>query len=155
MILSDNNRQGHILLKKLGLDLIPPNYRPVSNLLFFSKLLEKCILLQINDHCAKYDLMPECQSAYCTNYSTATSLFELTNNLLWGMECQDVMALTALDISAAFDTVDHQILLDILKAQFGINNYVLNWFKTCLAPRKFIVSPKKKICSFQSHREVL
>ena len=98
------------LLKKLGLDLIPPNYRPVSNLLFLPKHLEKCALQQFNDHCAKYDLMPDYQSRYCTNYSNKTSLVKLTNDLLWGMEYQEVMTLTVLDLSAAFLTADHQIL---------------------------------------------
>ena len=74
--------------------------------------------------------MPDYQSAYHTNYSTKISLVKLTNDLLWGMECQEVKALTALDLSAAFDTVEHQILLEVLKAQFCIDNHVLNWFKT-------------------------
>ena len=56
-----------------------------------------------------------------------------------GMECQKVMALTALDFSAAFDTVYHQILFEVLKALFGTDDHVLNWFKTYLAPRKFVV----------------
>ena len=55
------------------------------------------------------------------------------------MECQDVTALSVLDLSAAFDTVDNQILLEVLKAQFGIDDHVLNWFKTCIALGKFIV----------------
>ena len=108
----------------LGLDLIPPNYRPVSNLQFFSKFLEKCALQQYtHDHCAKFDLMPEYQSAYSTNYSTETSLVKLINDLPWCMEQQDVMALTALDLSAVFDTVDHQILLEVLNVQFGIDDH--------------------------------
>ena len=77
-----------------------------------------------------------------------------------GMEHQEVMALTALDLSAAFGTVDLQYPLEVLTAQFGNDDHVLNWFKNYLAPRKFVVdveglSPKRKICSFQSHREVL
>ena len=60
--------------------------------------------------------MPDYQSAYHTNYSIKTSLVRLTNDLLCGMEHQEVMTLTALDLSAAFDTVDHQILLEVLKA---------------------------------------
>ena len=66
-------------------------------------------------------------------------MVKLTNDLLQGMEHQRVMALTALYLSAAFDTVDKQIPLEVLKAQFGIDDHVLNWFKTYLAPRKFVV----------------
>ena len=83
--------------------------------------------------------MLDYQSAYHTNYSTKTSLVKLTNDLLWDMELKEVMALTALDLSTAFDTADFQILLEVLKAQFSIDDHVLNWFKTYLAPRKFVI----------------
>ena len=52
------------LLKKLGLELTESNYRPVSNLPFLSKVVEKCVLRRFNKHCGKYDLMPHYQSAY-------------------------------------------------------------------------------------------
>ena len=67
------------------------------------------------------------------------SLIKLVNNILWAMERQEVTALTALDLTATFDTVDHNILIDVLEHQFGINNSPLNWFKTYLYPRRFIV----------------
>ena len=51
------------LLEKLGLALISPNYRPVSNLSFISKVVEKLMLLQLSDHCDKYQLLPDYQSA--------------------------------------------------------------------------------------------
>ena len=56
------------------------------------------------------------------------------------MERQEVAALTALDLPAAFDTVDHEILIEVLEHQFGIKNLALSWFKTYLYPRKFIVN---------------
>ena len=68
-----------------------------------------------------------------------TSLIKLINDILWAMERQEVTALTALDLSVAFDTVDHEILIEVLEHQFGITNSALNWFKTYLYPRKFIV----------------
>ena len=128
------------LLKKLGSELIPPNYRPVSNLSFISKLLERCALHQFNNHCDTNKLLPDCQSAYRMNYSTETSLVKLINNILWTMERQEVTALTALDLSAAFNTVDHEILIDILEHKFGVKDSALNWFKTYLYPRKFTVN---------------
>ena len=54
----------HPLLKKLGFELIPPNYIPVSNLSFLSKLLEKCALQQFNNHCITNTLLPDYKSAY-------------------------------------------------------------------------------------------
>ena len=50
-----------------------------------------------------------------------------------------VTALTALNLSVAFDTVDHEVLIEVLEHQFGITNSALSWFKTYLYPRKFIV----------------
>ena len=73
------------------------------------------------------------------NYSTETSLVKLINNIQWTMERQDIMALTALDLSAAFNTVNHEILIDVLEHQFGIMDSALNSLKTYLYPRKFTV----------------
>ena len=102
------------LLKKIGLDLIPQNYCPVSNLSFLGKVLECCVLNQFDQHCNKYSLMPEYQSAYRKNFSCETALVKIINDCLWNMENQQVTSIVAIDLSAAFDTVDHQILIDVL-----------------------------------------
>ena len=81
------------------------NYRPVSNLSFLSKVLEKAVLKQF----------PEYQSAYRQGFSCKTALVKLTNDILWAMEHQKVTAMMAIDLSAAFDTVDHDILLEVLQ----------------------------------------
>ena len=57
------------LLKKLELDLIAKNYHPISNLPFMSKLVEKCMLIQLNEHCSNQNLIPSYQSAYRANHS--------------------------------------------------------------------------------------
>ena len=101
------------LLKKPGLDLISKNYRPISNLPFISKLVEKCMLKQLMKHCEKYNLLPDFQSAYWKHYSTETSLIRLTNDILWLMEKQHITLLAILDLLAAFDNMDHDILLQI------------------------------------------
>ena len=129
----------HPLLKKQESQLILSDYRSVSNLSFLSKLLEKCALQQFNKHCITNKLLPNYQSAYGKNYIMETSLIKLINDILGAMERQEVTALTALDLSATFDTVDHEILIEVLEHQFGITNSALSWFKTYLYPRKFIV----------------
>ena len=93
------------LLKMLGLDLILKNYRPVSNLPFLLKLVEKCMLEQLNTHCNPYDLMPDYQSPYRTYYSCEMALLKLTSDILNTMEYQKAMTLVVLDLSAAFDTM--------------------------------------------------
>ena len=127
------------LLKKANLELIASNYRPVSNLSFISKVVEKAALLRFNAHCEEHHLMPDYQSAYRANYSCETAVTKLINDLLWAMENKEVSALAAIDLSAAFDTVDHEILLDILNIKFGISGTALHWFDTYLRPRDFKV----------------
>ena len=116
------------LLKKLGLELLHANFRPVSNLTFMSKIIEHCMLLQLSEHCRKYDLQPDYQSAYREHYSCKTTLLKLSDNILWDMERQSITSLVTLDLSAAFDTVDHDILLSILNCKYCIDDKALNWF---------------------------
>ena len=130
-------------LKKCGLDLILSNYRPVSNLPFLSKVLEKVALTQFMEHCNINNLIPDYQSAYREHFSCETALTKLNDDLLWAMEKQQVTALMALDLSAAFDTVDHQILLEVLQSHYGLTDHALMWFDTYLRPRtcKVTVGP--------------
>ena len=102
------------LLKKVGMDLVNTSYRPVSNLPFLSKVVEKSVLLRFNRHCNENNLMPDYQSAYRANFSCEMALLKLTDDLLWSVEHQEVTSLVAIDLSSAFDTVDHDLLLSIL-----------------------------------------
>ena len=127
------------LLKKIGLELTNPNYRPVSNLTFISKLIEKCMWSQLNRHCLTYKLQPDYQSAYREHYSCKTALLKLSNDVLWAFERQEITALMALDLSAAFDTVNHKVLLQMLSDKFGISDHALHWFKEYLQSQLFKV----------------
>ncbi len=96
------------------------NFRPVSNVLFLSKVLEKVALEQIHRHCEDESLLPDYQSAYHPGYSCETALAKINLDLLWAMETQQVTAMIFLDLSAAFDTVDHQILHTVFHDTFNI-----------------------------------
>ena len=122
------------LLKKLGLALIMPNYRPVSNLSFISKVVERAMLLQLSQHCQDFNLQPDYQSAYRPNYSCETAVLRISNDILWAFEHQSIMALVSIDLSAAFDTVNHTILLNVLKAKYEITGQALKWFDNYLRP---------------------
>jgi len=102
------------LLKKSGLDASDlKNYRPVSNLSFLSKLLERVVQRRLQDFLDSNELMPSQQSAYRQHHSTETAV------LLMAADNGLVSALCLLDLTAAFDTVDHDLLLR-LERQFGL-----------------------------------
>ena len=122
------------LLKKPGLDLINKNYRLISNLPLISKLVEKCILKQLLSHSENHNLLPAFQSAYHEHYSTETSLTRLSNDILRSVERHQVTAIAILDLLAAFNTVDHEILLQILKQNFGFCGKALHHFQNYLKP---------------------
>ena len=113
------------LLKKDGLDLILANYRPVSNLSFISKVIEKSMMSQFEKHCNKHQLILDYQSAYHSNYTIKTALANLTNEIVWGFESQQASALIVMDLSAAFDTIDYNILIEILENCYGLKGTVL------------------------------
>ena len=127
------------LLKKLGMELVHKSYRPVLNLSFLSKLIEKAALNQFVEHCDQYNLIPDYQSAYRAGFSCETSVLKMVNDTLWAMERKQIMSTAFLDLSAALDTVDHDLLLKILEKQFGIHQRALHWYDSYLRPRSFRV----------------
>ena len=102
-------------LLKNGLDLLMKNYRPVSNICFFSKLVEHCMLKQLIKNCNTNCLISNFQSAYRESYSTEPSLIRMCNNILWSMEKQQISMIVTLDLSAAFDMADHNTVINILQ----------------------------------------
>ena len=136
------------LLKKPNLDPDDPNsYRPVSNLPFLSKLIERAIFIQLSDHLSRHDLLPDRQSAYRQNYSTETALLSLRDDLLRAADDGNGTAIVLLDLSAAFDTIDHDVLLDRLNGHCGLTGPALSWFTSYLRGRTQVV----KIGSVSSH----
>ena len=115
------------------------NYRPVSNLQFISKVVKKCTLNQLTNHCNKHNLLLEYQSAYRKHYSCETSLLKLVNDTLWAMEDKHITAVTVVDLSVAFNTVSHELLLSVPRERFGINDLAINWYQNYLKPRHFKV----------------
>ena len=117
------------------LDLISSNYRLVSILVFLSKGLEKVVLEQFTKYCDTHKLIPDYQSAYRKYFSCETSIIKVVNDLLWNFENQEVCVMCMIDLSAAFDMVDHQILLQVLQSRFGLSGSGLAWFNSYLWPR--------------------
>ena len=124
------------LLKKHNLpteDL--SSYRPISNLNFISKVLERIIHSRINNHLQTFPSICPFQSAYRKFHSTETALLRIQNDLLLASNQQKVSALVLLDLSAAFDTIDHQILLTRLSSTFGFSDTALSLITSYLTDR--------------------
>jgi len=115
------------LLKKPGLDSTDMNnFRPVSNLSFVSKVVERAVASQLNKYLADNDLLPRCQSAYRKGHSTETALLRVWSDMLMAANERRLTLLCMLDMSAAFDCVDHSILLHRLQVGVGITGVVLD-----------------------------
>lgn len=123
------------LLKKLGLELLLKNHRPVSNLQYISKLTEKAVFEQTHSHMTINPLYPELQSSYRQPHSTETALLKVKNDVSLNMNSQQVTLMVLLDLNAAFDTVNHYILLGRLDKDIGMRGVTLYWFRSHLFNR--------------------
>ena len=85
------------------------NYRPVSNLSYISKLLESVVARRLNNHMITNGLHEPLQSAYKSGHSTETALLRVHNDVFTNMDNQSATVLVLLDLSAAFDTIDHSV----------------------------------------------
>ncbi len=130
------------LLKKTGVDPNDlNNYRPISNLPFISKILERTVAAQLESHLQSSDIYEHFQSGFRPKHSTETALVKVINDLLLAADSCFLSILIILDISAAFDTISHSVLLERL-ACIGIADNALLWFSSYLSGRKQFVQIK-------------
>ena len=123
-------------LKKAGLSLIFKNFLPVSNLKFISKLIERTVSTQLLDQLsAANNTLEPLQSAYRAGHSTETALVKVQNDILTAIDNHQVTIMLLLDLSAAFDTVNHSILINRLENCVGVTGKALRWFKSNLLGR--------------------
>ena len=111
------------------------NFRPVSNLSYLSKLIERVVCKQLTDFAAKSGNLEDYQSAYRQGHSTETALLKVKDDILTAIDNQEVMCLVLLDLSAAFDTVLHLLLLNWLQYRFGFTDTILEWIGSYLSGR--------------------
>ena len=122
--------KGHSLDKS-----VPSNYRPISNLNFISKILERLFLSRFQSHILKSPNFNTYQSAYRPHCSTETALQLLLDRIYSAADDGKPTLLISLDLSAAFDTIDHSVLLKRLSCSFGVAGNVLSWIQTYLTGR--------------------
>ena len=139
------------LLKKVGMDENElKNYKPISNLPFLSNVLEKVVLRQLLNHIKSNNLYEFFQSAYKANHSTETAILKVSNDIFNDIDERKVCLLTLLDLSAAFDTIDHDILVERLKISFGITGTALKWFESYIRNRVQSVKIRNELSDTQS-----
>lgn len=134
----ESQKHAHVvpLLKKPGLDTSDmANFRPVSNVTFMSKVIERAVSKQLNEHLSANDLLPRYQSAYRKHHSTETAMLRILSDALAAADAQQVTLLALLDLSAAFDCVDHSLLLQRLEQKFGLKDDVLRWLTSFITGR--------------------
>ena len=124
------------LLKKDSLDTdILQNNRPVSNLSFVLKILEKVVSKRLHTHEVEHGLDEPFQSAYRTGHSTETAILRVQNDILRAIDGGHCVFLVLLDVSAAFDKVSHKIILKRLTSNYGVCGRPLDWIESYLADR--------------------
>uniref|UniRef100_M3XGY1 Reverse transcriptase domain-containing protein n=1 Tax=Latimeria chalumnae TaxID=7897 RepID=M3XGY1_LATCH len=132
--------QVYPLLKRATLD--PGelgNYRPISNLPFLGKVIEKVVAGFLGEHLDNFGFYDTFQSGFRPGHSTETALVRVVNDLLITMDKGLLSLLVQLDLSSAFDTIDHGVLLERLEHHLGISGTVLNWFQSFLSDRSQVV----------------
>ena len=118
------------VIKKSALD--PDDvrsYRLISNLTYMSKIFERMMYKRLTDYLGKNSLLPKHQSGFRAHHSTETAVLKIMSDILRAADHGSVTLLSLLDMSPAFDTVDHSILLNRLVTSFGIKGTALAWLR--------------------------
>ena len=124
------------MLKKEGLDReILSNYCPVSNVSFVSKLTDRVVADQLTVHLEENSLQDPCQSAYRKGHCTEAALLRVKGDTDLALDARDRVLLVLLDLSAALDTVDHNILIHRLEHRCGVIGTVRDWIRPYLSDR--------------------
>ena len=134
------------LLKKGNLEhKVVKNYRPVSNLTFICKVLERVVAKQPNEHIMQNNLHEPLQSAYKQYHSIETPLLKVHNDIMWAMERKGVN----INLNSVFDTIDHMVLITRLHSILGVDNIPLARFESYLRDRSQCVYINRSFSSLQ------
>ena len=121
-------------IHKAGSTTDAANYRPISTLPVFAKILERAVHTMVYSYLQENRLLSIYQSGYRSLHSTSTCLTDVTNKLLQNMDKGQLTGMVFLDLSKAFDTLDHGIMLDKLQS-LGFSDSAVTWFMAYLTNR--------------------
>ena len=107
----------------------------MANIKFIGKVIEKAASYQVIDHVSANNLGEMFQSAYKSHHSTETALLQMRSKILHSLDRNKAVLLVLLDMSAAFDTISHSILINRLERRFGITGTAISWFRSYLQDR--------------------
>ena len=113
---------------------LPSNYRPISLLSIFHKLLEKIICVRLKQFLKKHNILYKYQFGFSENHSTSHALIDVVEYIYKSLDDNKFVFGVYIDLKKAFDTVDHDILLAKLE-HYGIRGNALKWFKSYLSKR--------------------
>lgn len=123
---------------KSGDRKLASNYRPISVLSAFSKILEKLTYNRLTEFLDTLNIITDSQYGFRRKHSTETTLLKLTTKILESMDENMYTLGISLDLSKVFDSLDHSILLDKLE-HYGMRGVTLDWFRSCITNRKQLV----------------
>ncbi len=113
------------------------NYRPISNLPFIGKIIENVVFNQLNKYLNSKGYLDKFPSGFRAHHSTDTALIKIINDIHLNSDTGTISLLVLLDLSAAFDTVDHNILLQRLENCVELSGMVHKWFRSYLEGRGY------------------
>ena len=129
-------------MKKTNLDCNKlSNYRPISQLPLLSKIIEKIVSRQIIEYLLFHNLFDEYQNAYRPGHSTETTLLKISDDILKYVDNSDSVQLILLDLSCAFDSLDHSIIIDRITS-IGFTGSSLDWIISYLSNRTYYINIK-------------
>ena len=116
------------------------SYRPIANLPFLAKVTEKIVACRLTSHLQEKGLHQFLQSAYKKYHSVETALVKISDDILRAIDERKAVMIVLLDLTAAFDTIDHATLLQRLRDDFKVDKIALQWFRSYLEGRRQAVN---------------